>query len=273
MTTTTSSTTTTPQDIDVLVTQPGEQVTVPRWARHLAPRVVAGSRVAALHRLADLTIVRVGGLSSVLEDREFLRTLASKHAATPSPAKLLIVFMSARKMPDAKRLSTLLQYFSRPSDVELAEGSGQAPFALEEACAKLLVSHLRKTLREPSADPLGELSTVVAATADLRVPSGRLSAKKIADRFGMSVAELARALGKSRQTVTKTDDAEAIQEGLAPFARIARLRTVLSEEDFRGWLNLPHEALQGRRPLTLIREKRSHVIADLAADMLSGSPD
>jgi uncharacterized protein (DUF2384 family) len=246
---------------------------VPTWARHLAPRTVAGSRVGTLRRLPDLTIVRVRGLSSALENHEFLRTLASKHAATPSPAKVLIVFKSAGRTPDAKRLLELFQYFSRPADVELAEGSSQAPFALEEACAKLLVSQRQNSRREPSADPLGELSAIVAATADLRAPSGRLSAKRIAGRFGMSVAELARALGKSRQTVTKTDDAEAIQEGLAPFARIARLRAVLSEEDFRAWLNLPHEALEGRRPLTLIRERRADVVADLATDMLSGSPD
>lgn len=87
------------------------------------------------------------------------------------------------------------------------------------------------------------------------------------------MAELAGLIGKSRQSVSKTEDAESSQESLAPFARIARLRAVLSDDDFRVWLNLPNDALDGITPLAMIRGGGSDVVADLAEDMLSGSPD
>ena len=121
-------------------------------------------------------------------------------------------------------------------------------------------------------NPLGKLARVISATSDLRAGSGRLSAKRIAAAFGLSVAELAKQLGRSRQAVSKTDDAESIQEGLAPFARVARLRAVLAGEDFRAWLHLPNEQLDGRSPSAVIREGGVEAVAELAEDMLSGSP-
>jgi hypothetical protein len=122
------------------------------------------------------------------------------------------------------------------------------------------------------ADPLGRIKSVIAATADLRAPSGRLSARRVAEAFGLTLAQLAAAIGKARQTVWKTDDAEALQPRLFPFERTARLRTVLSKSDFRSWLNMPNEQLDDRTPIDLVRRGQADVVADLAEDMLSGSP-
>ena len=68
---------------------------------------------------------------------------------------------------------------------------------------------------------------VIDATSDLRAKSGRLSATLVAEAFGISVAEVARSLGQSRQAVTKTSDSKSLQKDLQPFERIARLRSVL----------------------------------------------
>lgn len=122
-------------------------------------------------------------------------------------------------------------------------------------------------------DPLARLKSAIAATADLRAASGRLSARRIAEAFGLTLAQLAAAIGKARQTVWKTDDGEAIQQLLFPFERIARLRAVISESDFRSWLNMPNEPLHGRTPIELIRSGKANTVADLAEDMLSGNPD
>jgi len=122
-------------------------------------------------------------------------------------------------------------------------------------------------------DPLGRLKSIIAATADLRAASGRLSARRVAEAFGLTLAQLAAAIGKARQTVWKTDDAEAIQPRLFPFERTARLRTVLSESDFRSWLNMPNEQLDDRTPIELIRNGKADTVADLAEDMLTGNPD
>jgi hypothetical protein len=122
-------------------------------------------------------------------------------------------------------------------------------------------------------DPLKRLKSTIAATADLRAASGRLSARKVADAFGMTLAQLAAAIGKARQTVWKTDDAEALQSRLFAFERTARLRTVLSESDFRSWLNMPNEQFDDRTPIELIRNGKADTVADLAEDMLTGNPD
>ncbi len=61
-------------------------------------------------------------------------------------------------------------------------------------------------------------------------------------------------------------------DGLAPFARIVRLRTVLSGEDLQAWLHLPNELLDGRSPWAVIRSGKVDAVAELAEDMLSGSP-
>jgi hypothetical protein len=122
-------------------------------------------------------------------------------------------------------------------------------------------------------DPLGRLKSTIAATADLRAESGRLSARRIAEAFGLTLAQLAAAIGKARQTVWKTADAEALQRRLFAFERIARLRTVLSESDFRSWLNMPNEQLGVRTPIELIRSGKADTVADLAEDMLTGNPD
>jgi len=127
-------------------------------------------------------------------------------------------------------------------------------------------------MRASGDDPLGRLKSTIAATAHLRAASGRLSARRVAEAFGLTLAQLAAAIGKARQTVWKTDDAEALQPRLFAFERIARLRTVLSETDFRSWLNMPNEQLDERTPIEVVRSGKAEVVADLAEDMLSGSP-
>jgi len=47
---------------------------------------------------------------------------------------------------------------------------------------------------------------------------------------------------------------------------------VLSESDFRSWLNMPNEQLDDRTPIELIRNGEADTVADLAEDMLTGSP-
>lgn len=121
-------------------------------------------------------------------------------------------------------------------------------------------------------DPLRRLKSTIAATADLRAASGRLSARRVAEAFGLTLAQLAAAVGKARQTVWKTDDAEALQPRLFAFERTARLRTVLSESDFRSWLNMPNEQLGDHTPIELIRDGKADTVADLAEDMLTGNP-
>lgn len=155
--------------------------------------------------------------------------------------------------------------------MEFARGPEQGALALEGAVAKIMVDR-RQEARVEASDPLGQVRRVVAATADLRSDAGRLSAGRIAEVFGLSAAGLAALLGRSRQTVAKTEDAPGLQPALRPFERIARLRAVLPAGDFRRWLNQPSPALGDRSPLDVIRGRQAEAVADLVEDMLSGSP-
>lgn len=113
---------------------------------------------------------------------------------------------------------------------------------------------------------------MIAATQDLRSASGRLSARKVADLFELSLNAIAAIFGTTRQALFKTPDSKAIQGKLAPFERIACLRTLLASEEFRAWLNMSNELLDDLVPLELIQRGQASVVADLADDMLTGSP-
>ena len=107
---------------------------------------------------------------------------------------------------------------------------------------------------------------------DLRTERGRISAKLIAELYDLDQAELARWLGKQKQAIFKTPDAESLQSGLEYFERIARLRTELSDNDFVKWLRMPNEFLDDGPPFELIAEGEWQLVADLVADMITGSP-
>ena len=141
-----------------------------------------------------------------------------------------------------------------------------------EAVAKIVVTRQLATERTERADRLGELKKIIEATADLRAKSEKLSANNVASVFGLSVAELAALVGRTRQTASKTPEADALQPLLQPFERVARVRAVLGQNDFRKWLHLANDELDGRTPFEMIRLGKVAAVADLVEDMLTGSP-
>lgn len=104
--------------------------------------------------------------------------------------------------------------------------------------------------------------------------SGRIDAKRVADFFGMSLAKMAKAVGRSPQSVHKTPDSVRLQRGLGVFLRIAAGLTALFglEGDGRIWLNTPNPDLDNTRPLELIEKGRGEIIAELLEDALLGHP-
>ena len=256
----------------VLLTGPGAKAQVPAWIREsFSPKVATARQIRRLPCLPMLTVVRASEPESVLEAVGFLSLLADRLHDTPIPAKILFVFETNRRRTDPRTLLRVLRHFDRAEAVEFARGAEQASLALDSAVAKIWADFPEQA-PTPAADPLGRLKSVIAATADLRSESGRLSARKVAEAMGLPLSQLAAAIGKARQSIWKTDDAEAIQERLLPFERIARLRAVLSKRDFRSWLNMASEQLDGRTPIDLLRGGQADVVADLAEDMLTGSP-
>ncbi len=266
MTTATSSYPTT------LLTSPSAPLSIPNWARPYAPSIAKPSGVARLQRLPELTIVRAKALGALLAFDSFLDHLSDRFEKTPEPSKIVFCFESKGPLETSAQLVELFERFSRPFDLEIGQGARGGAAAALEASAKIAAVRNRMAHRPSRVDVLGELKEVIAATADLRAESGRLSAKLVADAFGLSVAELSQLLERSRQAVSKTPDAESLQPLLRPYERAARLRAALSPEEFSKWLNMANDQLEESAPVDLIRQGRVSIVADLAEDMLTGSP-
>ena len=119
--------------------------------------------------------------------------------------------------------------------------------------------------------PLDQMKTVVGSTADLREANGNLSAARIARVFGVSMSQLAGWLGRSKQAVSKTPDADSLQPALGYFERVARMRLVTGNDaGFRKWLRTPNELLENASPLELLAKGEWQVMADYVDDALTG---
>ena len=124
----------------------------------------------------------------------------------------------------------------------------------------------------PRPSPLDQVKEVVKATEDLRVANGNRSAALIASTFGVSLNQLAGWLGRGRQALNKTPDADSLQDELAFFERVARLRAVVPKDGFLKWLRMPNSELDSKKPLALLATGERQVVADLVDDLLTGAP-
>lgn len=124
----------------------------------------------------------------------------------------------------------------------------------------------------PRPSPLDRVNAIVNATGDLRVATGNLSAGAVASAFGVSMSQLADWLGRSRQALNKTPDADSVQNDLGFFERVARLRVVVPGDGFLKWLRMPNPQLDDKQPLELLAGGERQVVADLVDDMLTGAP-
>ncbi|MEO8426056.1 MAG: antitoxin Xre/MbcA/ParS toxin-binding domain-containing protein [Verrucomicrobiota bacterium] len=121
--------------------------------------------------------------------------------------------------------------------------------------------------------PLDQVKAVMESAADLREANGNLSAARTAKVFGVSLSQLAGWLGRTKQAVSKTPDADSLQETLGYFERVARLRLVTkSDAEFRKWLRMPHPEVDGKNPLELLVKGEWQAVADFVDDILTGTP-
>jgi hypothetical protein len=154
------------------------------------------------------------------------------------------------------------------AQVECALGRGEAP---GKARTKARTAMLSAPPARPS--PLDQVQGALAATADLRVANGNLSADRVAKLFGVPLSQLAGWLGRSKQAVSKTPDADSLQDALGYFERVARLRLLLKDDgEFRKWLRTPHPDVVGKNPMELLARNEGQALADFVDDILSGTP-
>jgi hypothetical protein len=158
-----------------------------------------------------------------------------------------------------------LPEFPNPERVDVIE---YAPELLD----KLSLIESKLKLAPPRSSPLDQVKEVVQATDDLRVANGNLSATAVAMVFGIPLNQLAASLGRNRQALHKTPDADSLQDELAFFERVARLRAVVPNAGFQKWLRMPNSELDKKKPLELLATGERQVVADLVDDMLTGAP-
>jgi len=220
----------------------------------------------------DITVIEAKEGFSV--HQRVLSKLKVDQARATVPKYTVVYIMT--KPSEAKRHVVrerrhLLAQFTCPDWVEIATTRQSVEDVITNLFAKCELSLARRAAPRPS--PLDSLQAVIKATADLRESSGNLSAKKIAALFDLKMAELARLLGRSPQALSKTPDADALQNDLAYFERIARLRLRLhDDESFRKWLRMKSQPLDGHSPLDVLRMKKWQELADFVDDRLTGAP-
>ena len=90
-----------------------------------------------------------------------------------------------------------------------------------------VLDNLRST---PPPDALDQIKELVRVTKDLRLPGEKLSALLVAGALGLTVKQMAGCLDRSVQALKKKPDADSLQERLADFERVARLRAVVTAD-------------------------------------------
>lgn len=121
--------------------------------------------------------------------------------------------------------------------------------------------------------PLNGVRGIREATANLREPNGNLSAARVSQLFGVSLTQLAQWLGRTKQSISKTPDADSLQDPLGYFERVARLRLITkTDAEFRKWIRHPDPDLDAKNPMELLARGEWQAIADWVDDILSGTP-
>ena len=254
-------------DIPVTFAGLDRRGTVPHWARQFRTSRSSLSELCNGPALPGITVVQSSGPRKIIDHTDELSILFKNHlVASNLPSRLVLGFNRA-DADEYLNLATFLADFPGLTDrVELARRSEDLYGTLLEAILKIVAS-------KKEDDVLGEVESVAKVDRALRADNGRLDARKVAKTFGISVSELGRQIGiKNRQTISKTPDAEALQPLLRPYEKIARLRTVLSDADFKAWLNTPNELLEDEdAPIAYLKAGAQQPLAAFAQNMLTGS--
>ena len=248
--------------------------TVPEWAEELKTHRSTIAEMAKRSTLPDVMVLRVGTHNNLTRYERIFRQI-SERLRRSSPACRMVLDFSDEPTFRPESLSEAFGLLGRgnASRFDFSYGPELLAPTVYEAIAKYIaLTEEAAASGEAENDPLSKAKEVVEATRPLVTASGRVSAKKVAEIFGISLSRLAELNGKQRQAVNKTPDSPRLQEFLRPFERVARLRAVFPDEDFRAWLRRPMRDLGDQSPLDLILSGRIEVVADYAEDMLLGTP-
>jgi hypothetical protein len=239
---------------------------VPTWAKrdyNARPTTVQD----LISKPRGVSVLRTANPKQILKKQADYQPLFQKLIADNGVHFRLVFSFEDVQQGDPEEIAEVLRITPGiATGIDLALKKEDLPNSLLEAIVKL-----RSTWQE--GDALGEWQSVSKAGRDLRAPSGRLDAKKIATVFGIPQTVIARLTNKTKQAVSKTPDAPALQQKLSAFEQVARLRALFDDEQFRAWLNTPNSHLENEMtPLDFIKAGGVEELGNLVSNMLTGAP-
>ncbi|MFO8026208.1 MAG: hypothetical protein R6U56_00915 [Opitutales bacterium] len=239
---------------------------VPAWARAFHATRSTLAELCVTSALPGIAVLQSTRPRKVIEQTDQLSKLFESYSdSTHFYSRLILGFKKAEAEEFLNLAPILAKYPGLSNRVELVRQSDDLQDALLEAITKVLASRTEH-------DPLAEVASIAKVDRSLRAESGRIDAEKVAAAFGFSMAELARQINVSRQRLSKTPDAEALQPLLRPYERIARLRTIFDDAEFKAWLNAPNELLEDEdAPIAYLKAGAREPLAAFAQNMLTGS--
>lgn len=245
------------------INRPG---TVPNWARAFRATRSTLADLCEASELPGVAVLQSGRPRRVIEESDHLSKLFESYSNTTNLYSRLILGFKQSETEEFLELAPILgKYPGLPGRIELVRQSDDLHDAFLEALTKVLASR-------SETDPLSNVPSVAKVDRSLRADGGRIDAEKVAAAFGISMAELARQIDVSRQRLCKTPDAEALQALLRPYERIARLRTIFDDAEFKAWLNTPNELLEDEdAPIDYLKAGAQQPLAAFAQNMLTGS--
>jgi hypothetical protein len=248
---------------------------IPQWTEEIYGKALwlAPERLLESKPLPGLTVIRAQDFSAFEAHFHKVSPFFEELRAESPWSGVVLEFLSERPA-EPQRLADLLgKVFTGDWLPEMAFGEAQLEASLCEAFAKALLRERKIRESRASNDPVAGARKVIAATADLRTESGRLSAAKIAERFGIPLSHLAKALGRTKQAVSQTPDSPALQKDLWQFERVARLGAIFNAQEFAAWLNQPNKHIVGNgAPIELLLDGRAEAVGDFSEGILTGSP-
>ncbi|MBX9877422.1 MAG: response regulator [Candidatus Obscuribacterales bacterium] len=181
---------------------------------------------------------------------ELLRQMRSQHWSGP------VIFLGSAPIEDLEQTHDIrIDFVRTPID------------------ANELLWRIFKLMRDFDSQPVNKI--LVPMIQELRNDtSGRLDAELISKTFGITMADIARCIGKTPQAIHKTPDSQSIQSGLFHFERIASgiTRATGSVKSLRSWLNTPNPHFDKTCPVEFLQKGKLELLADIVEDALLGQP-
>ena len=235
-------------------------------------------------------VERYGVLATRMSEKRLLYMLAERDAGEPGEARAEGLFLfnllspfrydwrdQIRRLRRVEPNAAIVVLFPRSTvesvDDAMRAGADEVLYQPELSSPRLvwqriggLIGPVPETSAapEPAATESSRRGVLAITATDLRAPTGRLDATRVAKRLGVPVARLATVVGVSRQALSQTPDSAGIQAALEPIGRLLHLlHDAFSPDDTAKWLRACHKSLDGVSPLDAVMSGRADVVARL----------